>query len=124
MIKESELRIGNYVNGHKTVWTIDHTDFNMADPDTGELPYDPIPLTEECFLKFEHETDENGDKFIWHNKEADTRYYLLDGIRGLKFIGLFKSYHNPIMKWPHIDSIHLFQTLHFALTGEELTIKN
>ncbi len=43
-VKAIDVRIGNWVYGYKTIWHIDKEDFRMVDPDTQELPYQPIPL--------------------------------------------------------------------------------
>ena len=110
-MEAKELRIGNLVNyriidefDERKEWyevsTIDAEDLNNIDED-----YQPIPLTDEWLLKFGFEKIE---RFLYQN------YALQLIIRDNKI------YFSRV----HIESVHRLQNIFFALTNEELTIKN
>ena len=130
VMKASELRIGNYVNdrfnAEVIVCDITHTGVNLnygySTISIDELK--PIPLTEEWLLKFGFEKQD----------------YNMSGcdIYKLKNIIIMKSFVNPERKnmgitvegispptWSLKDLIHVheLQNLYFALTGEELVVK-
>jgi len=110
-MKASELRIGNYieVNGEirqvtsGIIVTID----TISKPDTK-----PIPLTEEWLLKFGF--DEKG---IGYAKGFIYLWHYDDGIF-LELVSDSNSHNTPL------KYVHQLQNLYFALTGEELTIKD
>lgn len=98
-----ELRIGNFI--------LLPDDTVIAIPiilDWRKHKFKPITLTEEWFLKFEFE--KNGNRWRWkhgfHFIEVDTYSFYINGFQITM-----------------IDKVHLFQNLFFALTGQELTIK-
>ncbi len=118
-MKEADLRIGNlivdkgaikkvtgYMNGHL------YTDYTAFDNTGYPVQYNeikPIPLTEEWLVKFGFEA-ENGYPFK-----------MLKGfIKIRNGIWFFKYYDLDI----EIKHVHQLQNLYFALTGEELEIKN
>lgn len=106
-MKLNELRIGNYVYAFKTIWQIDNTDFcNLEQVET----YNFIPLTEEWLLKFGFESNPYQDRY--ENKVIQVECNKLRGYTELWIDGM-----------PHIKYIHQLQNLYFALTGEELEIK-
>ena len=140
MIKANELRIGNCVldRGNK-ILTIDRFIGNKIEcdikgmpdksengipiyyhPFTEEINYlNPIPLTEEWLLKFgfeRHHSDySNGVIYIKdvpNNNEFKWGVYPFE--LGSGFI---------INKSKNLKHVHQLQSLYFALTGEELTIK-
>ena len=107
-MKANELRIGNYVNWiDGKIQEITGKDIHWKEKnDNTELsPFDfaPIPLTEEWLLKF---------GFRESNK------YLFKYKLGLKKRGDNYFYDNISIK-----HVHQLQNLYFALTGEELTLK-
>ena len=116
-MKTHELRIGNYIQvpfGDEEPWvrSVDTIYYDSIMTENGrhcfEHQYDFVHLTEEWFVKFGFELD-----------------------YGKYFKGNF--HYNPDVKmffWygvPLLDSlwneVHKLQNLHFALTGQELTIK-
>ena len=137
MIKANELRIGNHVldRGNK-ILTIDRFIGNKIEcdikgmpdksingipiyyhPFTEEINYlNPIPLTEEWLLKF-------GIDFT---SEKDY-YYLAFTIKDLLFETASSmdgfTYNLSCGNQINIKHVHQLQNLYFALTGEELTIK-
>ena len=127
-MKANELRIGNYVNvptKEQCPFRIDAFEYcseqfikvaqeieisgTQIHPLTwygGDL--EPIPLTEEWLLKFGFERLGSG-RFDFKT----FTYYLHDG-----------SFYNKTSRLCTIKYVHQLQNLYFALTGEELTIKN
>jgi hypothetical protein len=120
-MKPSELRIGNYILGEVEDWKVGRvTAINIMGNDDVSLDIDaesylitdiqPIPLTEEWLLKFGF-THENtiGGWSKWSNKKMK----LLD----------MKFYFESSEYFIRVEYVHQLQNLYFALTGEELTIK-
>jgi len=122
-MKASELRIGNWVK----VPTTDGSDvFTQIEPSNfchewnSEISiesYNPIPLTEEWLVKF---------GFVRIKSSSPERWRKPDQIN-FKF-GKWKSSCGIFMKGcnglgRNIDHVHQLQNLYFALTGEELTLK-
>ena len=110
-MEAKELRIGNYVNhnGFAPI-TIDAVDIIHCQQHPEA--YKPIELTEEWLLKLGF----NKSKFS-SNCFKITNGYKFD------FAGGEVLYLDSI-RLEHIKYIHQLQNLHFALGGEELTIKS
>jgi hypothetical protein len=108
MIKE--LRIGNYVKIHGKPTQMELSDFNF-DP----LFIKPIPLTEEWLLKFGFDKNENGLFKLFN--ESEVPILLNEDLNGWTCDGINFSINGT-------QYVHQLQNLYFALTGEELTIKN
>jgi hypothetical protein len=106
-MKATELRIGNFYDNNGV--------FKKASPSTIEEVWDAprswckaIPLTEEWLLKFGFEITDNfqtKDRFQTHKQ---------DGI-------IWFEYGYIVVE---LNYVHQLQNLYFALTGEELIIKN
>ena len=122
-MKATELRLGNYVYHESSTCKLETV---LAFEDVEE--YNPIPLTEEWLLKFG----------FWRNNNLCKRWFLAEAYlleRGWTqhrfYIYLEKkrisarhgcmgdSNHLKYLKY-----VHEFQNLFFALTGEELEIRN
>lgn len=112
-----ELRLGNYIENAGNLFQIrDAEDLLDVETFLKHGSFKPIPLTEEWLRKFgfgkcdEHECGHNthevfGFYYDWHFK----RFYL--------------EAETDRVRVPHIKYVHTLQNLYFALTGEELTIK-
>jgi hypothetical protein len=130
-MKASELRIGNFVNTIDNIlmtvsriekeeysgWNGD--DFDIVCLEYGkkdsyfEGVFEPIPLTEEWLLKF-------GAKEL-NAKRGILKEFVLKTVRvEMSNSGNFNYKNSKLV----LDSVHQLQNLYFALTGEELTIKN
>lgn len=133
MISVGELRIGNillhekemiavaviardnilleYLNGNCTV---------IADRNSGFLNHDdvkPVPLTPERLKKFQFEHMEFPlDNEVGYARKSD-RYFV-----GFTYANGDWLLHSPFFN-KSIKFVHELQNLYFALTGEELTIK-
>ena len=114
-MKANDLRIGNYIekslksgSGRKLIDKIGCQDIARILEDTGSFNYQPIPLTEDWFLKLGFGLHPWG----WVNKEAD---------RGLRITihNYFEREGNTSLK---IEYVHQLQNLYYALTGVELSV--
>lgn len=119
----NELRVGNWVEKDGEIYQASSASIVLLE--RGEATINPIPLTEEWLLRLGF--GQNVPKNAWWNEiefligQDVSRFYLA------KFGGTSE---NPIIEdaIPVLDSInittvHQLQNLYFALTGQELTIK-
>jgi hypothetical protein len=109
VMKANELRIGNYVNDSIGLITIGlNGNIKFADA------YHPIPLTEEWLLKF-----------------GFNEVFMVDGVWGYGIDGFIYVNSGQIrfngkailLNENQLQHVNQLQNLYFALTGEELTIK-
>lgn len=117
-----ELRIGNYLTNFLgevfqanglTIGNFHHNEFGLPEP---------IPLTEEWLLKFGFK-----QHILCYRKVLSKDRYLMLALCNDKGLGEFYFYvkdNNDFTGFEiRIFSVHQLQNLYFALTGEELTIK-
>jgi hypothetical protein len=139
-MKTNELRIGNWVIGiqcdrsevEQQVDVINMMgDFAVTTHGWSELkPIElkPIPLTEEWMLKCGYKYD--GYKYEYYDGQEEKRVF--ESENGL---GDFVEIDGFFLPMPYyfgqafgenfkLKHVHQLQNLYFALTGEELTIKN
>ncbi len=117
----TELRIGNWCYSSKNEpFQVNADDLVVMEIISGqsspsEIQYNPIPLTEEWFLKFGFE--HAGDRYVIDYKDI---LYAVKRGEHIKFdFGLNEGgllYHYTTLK-----CVHQLQNLYFALTGTELT---
>lgn len=114
-MKANELRIGNYYLS----FGVDLKQVETLHKDKILIDFTPIPLTEEWLLKF-------GFELI---NESPINYKVYE----LKFISfnVVKDFKQNLYEvevysvtYPIIKYVHQLQNLYFALTNEELTIKD
>jgi hypothetical protein len=127
-MKASELRIRNWLNGNYNgfskdvqVYAFDHKEIQHTDEKQIPIPIENfklIPLTEEWMEKLGAIRDKYNDLFIPVPTGVDVGLYLVNG-----FIQETKDCVCPMANYKHIKYVHQLQNLYFALTGEELTIK-
>lgn len=117
-MKASELRIGNYYNQFGNIHQVNHViikDLTKAPEE--QLWCKPIPLTEEWLLKF-------GFKSIGKLHPTFQKVYLIEeGTLGDKYVLRVKINKHESIFICDIKYVHQLQNLYFALTSEELTIK-
>ena len=117
----NELRIGNWVSekvlGCRQVVTVDPLYFGI---NTGQGIYsiehnnlEPIPLTEEWLLRFGFEKNDN-NQFILMEGSVDILFN--KDLNGWTCDGINFSINMT-------EHVHQLQNLYFALTGEELKLK-
>lgn len=133
-MKLSDFRIGNLVNedhfvkaitleNELTIWNKSGYDFlNIID-------IEPIPLTVEWVEKFgfsltDYETDEDVIIEVYYKEINDNCMYFInlcdDGFNEFGFVTSFAD----VMLNNNLKYVHQLQNLYFALTGEELTLKD
>jgi len=122
-MKASELRIGNWVLYKDNFISWDYEDFGEVEHSNIEDSIKPIPLTEEWLVKLGFKSNKYNDEY---SLELGSETYLLDCEYTDKGVFNFviesvegKGYCLP----PDIKHIHELQNLYFALTNQELTIK-
>lgn len=119
-MKATELRIGNYIekslksgNGRKLYNRLTITDFNHIYENDGSFNYEPIPLTEEIFLKCGFKKDTKGVLVL--NKNI---YSLI--LWGGE-VSIYLKIDESVLSI-EIHYLHQLQNLYFALTGKELEV--
>ncbi len=117
-MKANELRIGNkFYLPNGEIGTVSYHEIRLLTVAMEQPNYKPISITEEWLLKF-------GFKLI---NEPNKRYHY--GRLCLQFCKsrLYPSGRTFFNNWAILDNlpkhVHQLQNLYFALTGEELTIK-
>jgi hypothetical protein len=130
-MKASSLRIGNYVFTYLSdnADGIEQVTINtlrvMTENPTKKTIYEPIPLTEEWLLKMGFEKDDNYytsyrlDEGYITVKAEDNDWDDLCLDVFIKTADMDKEFYLTA-----IEHVHSLQNLYFALTGEELTIKD
>ena len=124
MVEANELRVGNWValdlnHSDTSEFQIELADLNLIATDKNRN-YNPIPLTDEWLVKFGFEKNKNkvdiyelGRLRIWIGSNGRCLAYLIE--EDTTF-----GHYIPVP----IEYVHQLQNLYFAITGEELTIKN
>lgn len=117
-MKTSELRIGNWINNCDKDYVIDHNTFiNILDCEkvTGLFFWKPKPLTEEWLGRLGFEKSSEG---YWSNGKLEVGFTTTDENIQYEYISVTYKTEMTDLKY-----VHQLQNLYFALTGEELTIK-
>jgi hypothetical protein len=120
----NELRIGNWYN-----WYADskYYQFQVEPKDFthGNMPnYEPIPLTEEWLLRFGFEKTEGGGNwnFPLHEIFKDKNFFKVSKLDN--YFYWYNQVDDDYYSYMHnIQHVHQLQNLYFALTNEELTLK-
>ena len=116
-MKSNELRIGNWVLVHGKEFQVTPADisYHHALKDGHTVQHYPIPLTEEWLIRFGFKADFNGE------------YEILPFLYIWKPSSSTKSFSvSPNSNFPStlkIQYVHQLQNLFFALTSEELELK-
>lgn len=131
LMKASELRIGNYVQGTKLsiprlgiesdgIYQI--SGYGIYLLESGSLAYEPIPLTEEWFEKFNATKDKEFNMHYTLPINGDYGYmlFLKDGDEYDVFIHVDED---SILLYNSIKFVHQLQNIYFAISGEELILK-
>ena len=117
-MKASELRIGNFVQ-HKCGAHYKISAYDIVDVADGTFNIEPIPLTGEWLSRFGFERSENQNNtpsWTW-KKNNEVWFYETWKDRDI-YVNSFLRRNQK-----QINHVHQLQNLYFALTGEELTIK-
>lgn len=137
-IKASELRLENLISyngepmpifsidrGSRSFYTINDIQINRNTGCTikgGEDVFNPIPLTEKWMQKFGFVTaDYEVDQIVWDYN--DNFCIVQDGVPPENEPFVFEWEDGRDNRKTDIKYVHQLQNLYFALTGEELQIK-
>lgn len=113
-----ELRIGNYVYAGKNNFVCRFESFyGMTNFESKPDNYSPIPLTEEWLLKFGFEKDDDVNQY-WICSELNHLIYVYYEKSRSCFAMIYNGSQFCVIQY-----VHQLQNLYFALTGEELEIK-
>lgn len=116
-MKAEELRIGNWVHAFKTSYKVDRYDFGTEVIST----FKPIPLTEEWLLKFGFVTKSIDSKVAWIYNGFRVKDWSTGFFYGHIEVFLEDEYKD--IDDVEIYHVHQLQNLYFALTSEELQLK-
>src|SRR5688572_30743355 len=114
MIKENELRIGNWINPDKP-YQITPNSFQNAH--LGEFDELPIPLTAEWLKSFGFNDLTGG----WYGAQGSEQHWKLGSVE-FQTLG-DNNYHLIGRMETKFLYVHQLQNLYFALTGTELELK-
>jgi hypothetical protein len=130
-MKATELRIGNLVNyitaeGDVLTSTIDWQDLKwLSEDEKGfNLVHNLIPLTEDFLLKFGFENIGEYNHIDLDGVESFSERFKKGDITFWFHLGNFSYCSIDTFIDCNIEHINQLQNLYFALTGEELTLKN
>lgn len=122
-MRAKDLRIGNWFegdNGDKIYYQITAKEILDFYDDPLNDYYKPIPLTEEWLLKFGFKSDD----ISWEYSKRFGNLYIMYDIK-INSIYIHDGSRYDGADIPNeIKHVHQLQNLYFALTGEELTLKN
>lgn len=134
-MKANELRIGNYYNQFGNTEKVCHVVIkNLTEAPDGQLWCKPIPLTEEWLLRMGFDRGINnwfGIKYFTDMKDCveemkidyntkSNRLAIYDAIEETDMVKIL-SY--PIYSAFKVKYVHQLQNLYYALTNQELEIK-
>ena len=121
-MRSNELRIGNLVkvdsNPFESVTQIfkDGVVTDAYDVVNSFKDLEPIPLTEEWLIKFGFE--KTSDNMYWVQPD-NFMYFELNNF------GIIATFPDSVADFgKRVNNVHSLQNLYFALTGEELTIRD
>ena len=121
-MKANELRIGNWVLNYKDIptqileWTGNEAYLTEGRRAYGIKTSNSIPLTEEWLVKF------GFYKIPDRSYEIQAKYFDLQVYIPGKYFGVVAGRDEIALNY-NLEYVHQLQNLYFALTGEELTIK-
>jgi hypothetical protein len=122
-MKASELRIGNkFYLPNGEVGTISYHEIRLLVVSQEKPNYKPIPLTEEWLLKFGWKFEKDFRKDFWFciDNEGNRSEF---GVISTLTIGKYNYADYFTLYGIRVDYVHQLQNLYFALTGEELVVK-
>lgn len=112
-IKANELRLGNWISKDGEIYQA--TGYTILGVEREDFEVNPIPLTEEWFLRFGLEKAHDG----YTNVHLEARNGVVRWIDTLKGFYL-EAIDFPTMRFG-VDFVHQLQNSIFSLTNQELT---
>lgn len=127
MIKVTDIRIGNWVNGNYNgfskdvqIYAISHTYIqHSTENDLPIANFKPIELTEEWLKKFGFEYDYDQESKSWSLMTSCEKFDYL-----FEISNKYQEYFQPDFLRIDIKYVHQLQNLYYALTGTELELMN
>ena len=138
MIQPQELRIGDYIEYNGEIIKLDGSLLCCYIQNELEFPLNPIPLTEENFLKFINWDFEEGFNIKRQSNEFwEETCYLMENIidgsgnfevcfsksKSINYVEVSYWIDNERLEFMLSDDLHNFQNLFFITTGQELPLK-
>ena len=138
MIQPQLLRIGNYIEYNGEIIKLDGSLLCCYIQNELEFPLNPIPLTEENFLKFINWGFEEGFNIKRQSNEFwEETCYLMENIidgsgnfevcfsksKSINDVEVSYWIDNERLEFMLSDDLHNFQNLFFITTGQELPLK-
>ena len=118
-MKVGDLRIGNWVMGNKP-FQLTFNDFGRIHAHlmaTGQMRFEPIPLTEDWLVRFGYNREADRDGYDYWHKDSDYHIW----VRGRNFT-FYNDQLSPF--YGHtIEFVHQIQNLFQSLEGKELELK-
>jgi hypothetical protein len=127
-MKANELRIGNlFILPNGDIGKISYHEIRLMVVAIEKPDYQPIPLTEEWLLKFGFVQSSNNLGNTFHILKKDGVIVMFT-IEHWTNTDINSKYHNHwhceyLLNGHKLQYLHQLQNIYFALTGEELTIK-
>ena len=122
-MKINELRIGNlcyYGNNIIKITASDFAIFELYESKGKEVPYKPIPLSEDCLLKSGYKSiGLGGFTFEHRNLIGGENRFVIES-DGILF---YPQINFDLCCWGEFKYIHHLQNLYFTLAGKEHKIK-
>ena len=138
MIQPQEIRIANYIEYNGEIIKLDGSFLCCYIQNELEFPLNPIPLTEENFLKFINWGFEEGFNIKRQSNEFwEETCYLMENIidgsgnfevcfsksKSINDVEVSYWIDNERLEFMLSDDLHNFQNLFFITTGQELPLK-
>ena len=138
MIQPQELRIGDYIEYNGEIIKLDGSLLCCYIQNELEFPLNPIPLTEENFLKFINWGFEEGFNIKRQSNEFwEETCYIMENIidgsgnfevcfsksKSINDVEVSYWIDNERLEFMLSDDLHNFQNLFFITTGQELPLK-
>jgi hypothetical protein len=120
-MKNTEIRIGNYIYRNDILVTVDEQTF--WDMKNNPEQYNPVPITEGSLIKLGFVvTDDYGDQVYYAVKGYGNRhfYVCLDHEQISFGLSVFNEITGIFWDDEKLQDIHQLQNLYFALTNQEL----
>lgn len=122
MIEVRELRIGNLVSHKGNPIELTKNRFKLSVFTLGCSEIEPILLTEEWLVRFGFVFEKSG-WFVKKRGSKKTNNLKMFHLFKMKNINEYNTKGGITSKYLNIKQVHQLQNLYFALTGEELQLK-
>ena len=124
-MKANELRLGNYIIFDGKITEVQKVDIGLILDGYHKEYYKPIPLTEEWLIKSGFKFYDGSELYgyLYYDKRITENLVLTISEKNGIYTWCFGDEDLITEDWLEIKHVHQLQNMWFALTGEELTIK-